>query len=156
MRTPFLYLSSGRLKHGVFQMRDAELLLTLKEFAVENDYAYSELNGLEINDKAQFLSAIELALASPIKLNWDTFESELKSVSWIPKNGIIIVYRDFQAFQRSDITEFRTLLSIVHFVIQLKTYQMRLDSQSLYFVFYSDGQVQLPLTEIATPHLVNA
>ncbi len=153
MRVIISDLFSPRLRHGVFQMGDLKSLQDLKGAASTKDYVYLELNGLEIMNGEQFLAAFERESACPFKLNWDAFESELKSVRWITESGIVIIYHDFQVFQQSDPEGFQLLLSIVHSVIQVKKHRIR-SRQSLYFVFYSESEIMLPPVELLTPYLV--
>ena len=155
MRVVTSQLFSEQLRHGVFQTWDIKPLQDIKQIASTKGFVYVELNGLEVTNKNEFLSVFERELAAPIELNWDAFESELKSFSWIPEKGIVIIYRDFQIFQQADPKEFRILLSIIHSVVHLKMHQPSRKSQSLYFVFYSNSEVELSPVEISTPYLAH-
>lgn len=91
--------------------------LDLEELAVscqEQDFQLGYLDGSNITNKAEFLTACAAALKFPSHFghNWDALEECLTDLEWLPGGGYLLLYSHPKPFAQKHPKDWKTLIEI--------------------------------------------
>ncbi len=107
-------LTDGTHAPGVYQLQSERDLATLDTAVTEAGWHGVVLNGRNIMDKADLLTAVGEAFNFPSYFghNWDALDDMLRDLSWLPAAGYVVFLEDFEALAIHNEATWRTFVEI--------------------------------------------
>jgi RNAse (barnase) inhibitor barstar len=99
---------------GLYALQGPLVLTSIEQLAKEHDLAFFVLDGARAGSKKEFLDHVTGVFGFPdfFGKNWDAFADCLTDMSWVDRNGFLIVYSDFRQFAGHSPEDFDTVIEI--------------------------------------------
>ncbi|MCC6614102.1 MAG: barstar family protein [Anaerolineae bacterium] len=132
---------------GVYCLDETELTDDVDSLSSQMGIFVANMDGETISNKQEFLDQISRALKFPFfGNNWDALLDCLRDLSWLPLNGRVLVFDNFQNLANNDRAAFNTALEIMQEAAEF--WQTRMSNKPLLYVLLRGDNALLPNLQV--------